>query len=48
MNELRLLVSFLVLGVAVTAMVSERTPIMRFSYELVNMRGMGKPGRVYG
>lgn len=47
METIRLVLAFLVLGVAVGAAISERPPIFRFSYELVSLRGYGKPGRAY-
>ena len=47
METVRLVLAFLVLGVAVGAAISDRPPIFRFSYELVNLRGCGKPGRAY-
>ena len=47
MSELRLLMAFLVLGFGVMAAISERPPIFRFGYELVQLRGYGKPGRAY-
>ena len=47
MNELRLVLAFLVLGGAVCLAISERPPIFRWGYELVSLRGCGKPGRAY-
>lgn len=47
METIRLVLAFLVLGVAVGAAISERPPIFRFSYELASLRGCGKPGRAY-
>lgn len=44
---MNLVLSFLVLGCVVGAIISEQPPIVRFSYELVNLRGYGKPGRCY-
>ncbi len=37
----------LVLGLAIGLALDDNPPIFRFNYELVNMRGYGKPGRVY-
>ena len=53
MNELRVVLAFLVLGFAVGVGVgvgvgiSERTPIFRWGYEVVSIKGYGKPGRAY-
>ena len=47
METIRLVLAFLVLAVAVGAAISDRPPIFRFSYELVSLRGCGKPGRAY-
>ena len=46
-DAIRLVLAFLVLGVAVGAAISEHPPIFRFSYELAILRGYGKPGRAY-
>lgn len=48
MNLAYLVLGFLVLGSALGLALDDNPPIFRFSYELVSMRGMGKPGRVYG
>lgn len=47
MNELRVVLAFLVLGFAVGAAISERPPIFRWGYEIASLRGYGKPGRAY-
>lgn len=44
---MNLVLSFLVLGCVVGTIISEQPPIVRFSYELVSLRGYGKPGRCY-
>lgn len=48
MNLAYLVLGFLVLGSALGLALDDNPPIFRFSYELVNMQGMGRPGRVYG
>ena len=47
MNELRVVLTFLVLGFAVGVAVSERPPIFRWGYEVAVLKGYGKPGRAY-
>ena len=47
MNMIQLVLGFLVLGSALGLALDDNPPIFRFSYELVSMRGCGKPGRVY-
>ena len=47
MNELRVVLAFLVLGGAVCLAISERPPIFRWGYELASFKGYGKPGRAY-
>lgn len=47
MNELRVVLAFLVLGFAVGVGISERTPIFHWGYEVVVLKGYGKPGRAY-
>lgn len=48
MNLAYQVIGFLVLGSALGLALDGNPPIFRFNYELVNIRGMGKPGRVYG
>lgn len=48
MNLAYQVIGFLVLGSALGLALNDNPPIFRFNYELVNIRGMGKPGRVYG
>ena len=47
MMKPRELLCFLVLGTVVCLVLGYKPPIVRFSYELVNLRGYGKPGRCY-
>jgi hypothetical protein len=48
MNIASIAIGFLVLGSALgLALKDDTPPIFRFSYELVNFRGYGKPGRAY-
>lgn len=48
MNLASMAIGFLVLGSALgLALKDDTPPIFRFSYELVNFRGYGKPGRAY-
>lgn len=44
----KVLLAFLVLGAALYPMVRDgQPPIFRLGYELVSLRGYGKPGRAY-
>ena len=48
MNIATMVLGFLVVGSALClALKDDHPPIFRFSYELVNFRGYGKPGRAY-
>ena len=47
MSLIQLVLGFLVLGSVLGLALDDNPLIFRFSYELVSMRGCGKPGRVY-
>lgn len=47
MSLIQLVLGFLVLGSACGLAIDDHPPIFRWGYEVVGVKGYGKPGRAY-
>lgn len=47
MSMIQLVLGFLVLGSACGLVMDDHPPIFRLGYEVVSLKGYGKPGRAY-